>query len=89
MRLMSVGADTTQGQSRNLQRGSKFILFTAALAPLMVVMEVSCIHCITFVSAFLCGVHTVPVALNFSSCPWHNLIISFHMETETSVECCT
>lgn len=50
---------------------------TAVLAPLAVVMELSCIHCITFISAFFCGVHTVLVVLNFSSFPWQDIMISF------------
>lgn len=56
------------------------MLLTAALAQLMAVMVVSCIHCIALISAFLYEVHTVPVALNFSVYPWHDTIISFHKD---------
>lgn len=47
----------------------------------MVVMAVPCTNCIPLASPFLCEAHSVPVALDFSVCPRHDTIISFHKDS--------
>lgn len=44
---------TQQLQGGPEQETLKFILLTAALTPLMLVMEVPCIYCIAFISVSL------------------------------------